>query len=276
MHLLPGQGLHIAGSTWWLPGRGRAQFGDFSSHLPRRAPRALALCGALAAELVPDLIELTRVDPLAWIVAGPDFCEISAGSAADDLFALALRLNTGGAGALFGATPLCMGVFGKQPAWRNLFGRVHRTAFQRLRDEASPLTGLRTVCRRSPFAGLAPELVEQIAFELLGLRFECTRRHESRSERAAVRARADLARLPAPQLPPQSAQLVQRYGVTDVACALLLVKLVHNMWLTSNDGNRRLAADEAALFWAAIGHPQTSPSATSERTPIVCSSLQPA
>lgn len=238
----PGQGIHTTG-TWRDIGFDAINPGAFP-RLPEAlqlVPRALALGGIEASQVIRDLLELTRVDDRAYVIAARNFLEIvtDGGSSGELLWHLLYKLSPPRLWEFRSTKPLTTGLFGKTPGWQTLFEDCHRRAICSLRDSRAPVTELKNLVHGRLIEGVPPQLLRSVILELLGIDVTIA------STTPVVQA-PDLGEKI--DLPSAAMFLTAEYGTNLVARALLIAKLIHNVAVTSAAIGRPLATTESMLF----------------------------
>ncbi len=176
-------------------------------------------------ELVAALLELTRIDPRACLVASPYVIELATAASADAalLISSAAQLAAEAGWSIEARSPFCFGTFADDALWRRLFLRPQARATVALRDGGDLTASVRDLLRRPPLAAAPCAVLGQITSDLLGFT----------PDLSGWRPRSALPRR-APPLPPASTDLVAEHGADAVAVGLLAVKLVHNVFVTAS------------------------------------------
>ena len=202
-----GQALAPRGPRW-PRGSAPPRAGGFAPRRRARPPAWLALAGpAVTRAFLQDAARATTLDRGAFLVSSDDFCEIHTSPGRPGELAravLASLVAQAGAVTLAHDAPITGAAFAHDPRAAALFRRTHAEAFRALVAGADPLDALRRIARRPPFRRLAPGLVARLRRSWLG-----------REDRAA------------------RARFVRAFGGAATDRALLLAKLVHNLYRTS-------------------------------------------
>lgn len=242
--LTPGDGINEQG-LWRLSGQDPIDPAAFIQTTRMPPPRAMAICGPLGPELIRDLLELTRIEPSAYLAASPQFVELVTddGTSPEYLWHLAARLIGEPAWIARSATPLVVGVFGTDLAWMRAFDQCWRGVTRTLRDEDQTGATLRALFQPLR-AALPSEAVEAVGRALLSIEFS-----------VSPCAKIDSEIWPATPiaLPRDADMVVQRHGNVTVARALFLVKLVHGAALLLRATDRFRWPNERAFFQDLLG-----------------------
>jgi L-ascorbate metabolism protein UlaG (beta-lactamase superfamily) len=252
VNALPGQGIDSKGALalpdhMSLPTPLEFSRADDAASKP---PRTLAVGSPnLPQELVGDLFELARLDPEAWFVAMPGFCELVAGGgeASSFLWSTVDRLSFEGVWRLVADGPLCAGLFRASPDWCTAFENLNRRLYLALRDAERPIEDLRSVVRDISESEAPTSVVESICKELLGIKLDAKLLARPRLQPNPKSVFSEV--LSEPMLPAHADALVRLSGKSAVARSLILVKALHNVFITAQAvGRDVLPADEAAFF----------------------------
>lgn len=216
--------------------------GDYRRRAPQRPLACIAVVGpAVQAETIGHLASLTTLDPAAFIIASPGFCEVytSAGKPGELLRVMLARyLEHVDAVVTRRVRAWTAAPFSGSPGWASRFTRAHAAAFAGLRDGEDVVEVLRRVCGG---LGRAPRaLTTVLERELLGgAGSRPTRVRKGGGLLAGV---------------PRAAPLIRRYGETTVLRGLLITKLIHNIVQTARAmGRGERLADEPAVYAAVLG-----------------------
>ena len=204
-----GQVLSARGSPRWLPGLRRP---DRRRLLPARKARS-PLCWAITGPgvtqaLLRDLLAITRLDRRAFFLAGPGLCEVytSPDRPGALVRAVLTTLDLSGENLLmlWHSVPFTASAFLHARHLHEDFRALHAEAFRPLKHGGDVVGTLQKLASRPPFAGLPPLLVERLRRSVL-------------KEKPGATARS---------------RFVREHGAARTDAALLLVKLVHNLYLT--------------------------------------------
>jgi L-ascorbate metabolism protein UlaG (beta-lactamase superfamily) len=242
--LAPGDGIDEQG-PWRLSGREPIDPSGFINPARVSPARAMAIGGPLGAELVRDLLELTRIEPSAYLAASPDFVELVTddGTSPEYLWHLATRLIGEPAWIARSATPLVAGVFETDPTWMRAFDQWWRRVNQALRDEDQTGATLRALVQPLR-AALPSDAIEAVARALLKIEFSVSACAETDNEVWPVSSIV---------LPHDADMVVQRHGDVMVTRALFLVKLVHGAALLLRATDRFGWPNERSFFQELLG-----------------------
>ncbi len=255
-------GLQLPAADEWAPQRTFPAHPCWSVHGPAVTP---ALIGQLAA--------LTTLDPAAFLISSPGFCEVhsSPGQPGEFLRVMLARYLAPLPAILARrARPLTGEPFNRSRRWSARYREAHALAFHALRGEA-PFPQLRRIC--ASLGPTPPALLAELQRHLLAgepppaktppAKTPPAKTPPGKAPRHVRRARR-WTRHAHPILPPifaglpAAAPLVARHGPAAVLRALTIVRLLHNMYLTTCSMGQPPAASEAAFF-AAVLAPMDTP-----------------
>ena len=254
--MFPGQSLAADGSLHWLEGMGHVAPNAFKPRRERALPASFVVTGdGFDAALAQELAALTTLDRGAFLLGHLNYCEVytSRGQAGELLrAALAQWFEQEPLSYFRFAAPLSGQPFCQDAVWFRLFRRLHRQAFTTLRDGEDILAVLRRMARRRLFATLPTPLLEQVCLSLIGLHPQITLSPATSWTPGATNPFAHRL-LP---FPPEAADLVSTYSATATGLALLLIKLIHNIYCSATALGKPLpATDETQWFEAVLGAP---------------------
>jgi L-ascorbate metabolism protein UlaG (beta-lactamase superfamily) len=252
---LPGQGIGPDGALHWPKGMRLPTHHEMTAQAPIvTAPiRTLALGGRLLSqELIRDLFELARLDPNAWFVAMPGYCELvaSGNEASEFLWSMVSRLSLDGLWRFMGDRPLSAGLFRSRSDWCDAFERFQRNAFLALRDVEQPFERIRDIVHDISEQEAPTEVITAICKELLDIELDArllARRHMP-SSTSTVFSKISSE----PALPPQADPLVRQWDKSAVARSLIVVKVLHNTFITAQLAERKSLPPDEATFWARV------------------------
>lgn len=235
--LLAGQYLSLSGRPQWPKTIKKPRLSSFKRReaLPRCHYIAIAGKG-LSSSVLQEISSLLFSDKGAFFLATARFCEVY-GSPNKQGVALCQGLQSfcqnNSLHSSQSPVPMTARPFSENQVWLDLFRAVQRRALRAPANPQETLSRLRGI-RFSPlFGALAPNLIAATCRSLLGFSLPPVKRQGGkRSPRRIPRPLLMSAPLVARQLPPQARRLMSRYGASEVLLSLMLIKVLHNGYLT--------------------------------------------
>lgn len=238
-----GQALAGDGTARWPLGTAFADPVLFARPQSAAPFQSLAV-GGWRAELAADLLQITALEPTAFIVAAPNFVELiwDAGTENAMLLDAAERLSQSATWRRYAHLPLSFSVFAASATWSQLFRDLHRLAIAALRDGGDGAIPLRAAFAVAPFDAAPPPVIRAVARDLLDIEVRV-------QDRSAMPFGFGAEAI---DLPASANPHIAAWGAGPTTLALLMVKATHNIHVTASACGL-LQESEASWFARTLG-----------------------